>query len=166
MSSFLLNKRKVFHINFLCFLFLFLGGKNHQKELLFGVLLYIKNSSCIWNFNTLSRCILGRLFHSKQSEPFWFCPAPFNVKTMKAVPAHRSLLQTALLMLHVIYHMAYSCSLSYCSHLTSSSGLSVHPDFRQTLLECPSSCFPYLPFPMPYISQMFRAYSCLVENTI
>lgn len=33
MSSFLLNKRKVFHINFLCFLFLFLGDKESPKRI-------------------------------------------------------------------------------------------------------------------------------------
>lgn len=32
MSSFLLNKREVFHINFLCFLFLFLGEKMTKKN--------------------------------------------------------------------------------------------------------------------------------------
>lgn len=98
MSTFLLNKTEVFCIIFLYFLFLFLEGKSHQKELLFVILLYIKNSSCICNFNTLSNCIVYWAGHFVQSKvnPFWFCPIPFNVKTGKAVPAQRSLLQTAL----------------------------------------------------------------------
>lgn len=41
MSIFLLNKTEIFFINFLCLLFLFLGEKNHQKELLFVILPYI-----------------------------------------------------------------------------------------------------------------------------
>lgn len=54
---------------------------------------------------------MGRLFCPKQSEPFWFCPISSNVKTVKAVLAHRSLLQTALS--YVTCHMSY---IPWCIH--------------------------------------------------
>lgn len=54
---------------------------------------------------------MGRLFHSKRSEPFWFCPILSNVKTVKAVLAHRPLLQTALS--YVTCHMSY---ITWCIH--------------------------------------------------
>lgn len=126
------------------------------KELLFVMLLYIKNSSYICNFNTLSNCIVywADYFVQSNANPSGFAWSPLMWKLQKQSqlidPSSDS--PVICYMSYVIYHMlsqAYSCycSLSYCSHPTSSSAMSVHPDFWHSLNAplpvsptCPSLC--------------------------
>lgn len=108
---------------------------------------------------------IGQVIFFKAKWTLLVLPNPLQCENCKSSPSSQIPPSDS----PVICHMAYSsyCSTSYCIPLAHLLFLSILASAKpSSLAKCLSPCCPHLSFPMPCISQMFGAYSCLVQHII